>query len=429
MSSTYGRKKKAAAMAACRWGNDLEKVTLQGFQVGNPNLKDQETQTEISIAPSSPANSVSVAFFTAPKLPDVFCDKTVRPCEHVSVNCPYEPEKLHCLDTTQINEAIEATKLQPLSQDSLEQQTASKEASLKAALSEEFHSCIQNANHSIENLTNNGELETCDGQLLLTTSTSLENLVNSNLSNLQHCDCEKETELEFCSVKQNTAEEFEFECNRCGKKVTLKSSIPVVKATTRPRSAMRNFVALSFLVNGQYFKDYHKILGTLGLDHVSSTQWIHTVEWIAPVVKRIADWSVREARTEAVRRGDKSSLHIQFDGFYLTRGHYSNNSSATVHDAKSGKIIAYAHRTKRGQGANWEGTSGGAEGDMFGEMLEDLLGTFSINKCTMDNDSSCQEILLAKSPETEIVICGNHRAKTFHADLQKVKNTSCQVSC
>ena len=132
---------------------------------------------------------MSAAFLTAPKLPDVFCDKTVRPCESpVSVNCPYEPEKLHCgLDTTQINEAIEATNLQPLSQDSMEQQTVSKEASLKAALSQEFHSYIKNANHSIENLTNDltntGELETCDGQLLLTTSTSLQNLVNSNLSN------------------------------------------------------------------------------------------------------------------------------------------------------------------------------------------------------------------------------------------------------
>ncbi len=51
---------------------------------------------------------------TAPKLPDVFRDKTVRPCEPESVNFPSEPEKLHCLDITQINEAIEATKLQPL---------------------------------------------------------------------------------------------------------------------------------------------------------------------------------------------------------------------------------------------------------------------------------------------------------------------------
>ena len=43
-----------------------------------------------------------------------------------------------------------------------------------------------------------------------------------------------------------------------------------------PTFAGRNFaVALSFLVNGQYFKDYHKILGTLGLDHVSFTQWIY----------------------------------------------------------------------------------------------------------------------------------------------------------
>ena len=135
---------------------------------------------------------------------------------------------------------------------------------LKADLFQEFHSYIKNANHSIENLTNNDELEACDGQLLLIQhlSTSLENLFNSTLSNLQHCDGEKETEFEFCSVKQNTVEEFEFEfdCSRCGKKVNLMSSIPALKTTTRPTSAGRNFIAFSFLVNGQYFKDYHKIV-------------------------------------------------------------------------------------------------------------------------------------------------------------------------
>ena len=52
------------------------------------------------------------------------------------------------------------------------------------------------------------------------------------------------TEFELCSVKQNTVEEFE--CSRCGK--NLKSSIPVVNATTHARSAGRNFVALSFRV-------------------------------------------------------------------------------------------------------------------------------------------------------------------------------------
>ena len=133
-------------------------------------------------------------------------------------------------------------------------------------------------------------------------------------------------------MKQNTLEEFECECSRGGKKVNLKSRIPVVKATTRPRSARRNFVAFSFLVNEQYFKNYHKILGTLGLDHVSFTQWIHIVEWITPFVKRIADWSVQKARTEAVQCGEK----IQFDGIYLTHGHYS--SGATFHDVKLAKL-------------------------------------------------------------------------------------------
>ena len=108
----------------------------------------------------------------------------------------------------------------------MEQQTVSKEAwklSLKEALSQEFHSYIKNAYYSIENVTTNDELETCDEQLLFTTSTSLENLVNSNLSNLQHCagdcDCEKKTEFEFCSVRQNTVKEFEFESGRCGKEL------------------------------------------------------------------------------------------------------------------------------------------------------------------------------------------------------------------
>ena len=69
---------------------------------------------------------------------------------------------------------------------------------------------------------------------------------------------------------------------------------------------------------------------TLSLDQVNSTRWTHIVEWLAPFVKQIAAWSVKEARTEAIQRKNQSSLHIQFDGFYLTRGHHSNNTSAQL---------------------------------------------------------------------------------------------------
>ena len=166
MSSTYGRKQKAAAMAACRWGN-LEKVTVQDFEyqvvIENRNLKNAETQTEISIALSSqtlvprpfwPLRKSLTSFAIKLCDPVNLCPWTVLPnLRNSTVNCPSEPEKLHCLDITQINEAIEATNFQPLSQDSIEQQTVTKEArklSLKAALFQEFHTYMKNANHSIE---------------------------------------------------------------------------------------------------------------------------------------------------------------------------------------------------------------------------------------------------------------------------------------
>ena len=61
-------------------------------------------------------NSEFAAFLAAPKLPTSFAIK-LRPCEPVSVNCLSELRNSdHCLDITQINEAMESTKLQPLSQ-------------------------------------------------------------------------------------------------------------------------------------------------------------------------------------------------------------------------------------------------------------------------------------------------------------------------
>ena len=50
--------------------------------------------------------------------------------------------------------------MQPLSQNSMQQEAVIKEAcklSLKAGLSQELHSYIKIANHLIENLTDNGE--------------------------------------------------------------------------------------------------------------------------------------------------------------------------------------------------------------------------------------------------------------------------------
>ena len=73
-------------------------------------------------------------------------------------------------------------------------------------------------------------------------------------------------------------------------------------------------------------------------------------------------------------------------------------------------------------------TSGGAEGDIFEELLTNLQkDKFDVKECVMDHDSSCANVLLEKFPEAEVVYCGNHTVKTFHSELENVKKTPCQV--
>ena len=222
----------------------------------------------------------------------------------------------------------------------------------------------------------------------------------------------------------------DFVCSECKNEFTISTSDEIIPTRTKPKTYLTNYILLAFIVCGQYYKDYDHVMGTLGISHFSEKQWIRVIEWIAPEVEKITNCSVDQARKIIRARGDEKKLEVMYDGFYLTRGHYSNNASATMHDAKTGNIIGYAHRTKRGQGANWEGTSGGAEGNMLDEILADLIGKekMTITKAVLDKDAACHEVLLSRSPETDIVYCGNHTAKTFHADLEKVKKTPCQVS-
>lgn len=90
--------------------------------------------------------------------------------------------------------------------------------------------------------------------------------------------------------------------------------------------------------------------------------------------------------------------------------------------------MGFAHRSKRGIGSKWVGTSGGAEGDIFEELLSNLKQEeFNVKECVIDHDSTCANVLLEKFPEAEVVYCGNHTVKTFHTDLANVKRIPCMV--
>ena len=69
-------------------------------------------------------------------------------------------------------------------------------------------------------------------------------------------------------------------------------------------------------------------------------------------VEKLADWLCDQVRADIVKRGDKTQWTASLDGFYLTRGYHSNNSSATLHDVESDCIAWFTHHTKRGKGSN-----------------------------------------------------------------------------
>ena len=105
-----------------------------------------------------------------------------------------------------------------------------------------------------------------------------------------------------------------------------------------------NYTVFSFLLNGQNYVEYS------GLQVMSQSRWNTIISIIGPHVDSLATKSCQQVRDQIIARGDKLSWKASFDGFYLTRGHHSNNSSATLHDISTDKIAWFTHRTKRGKG-------------------------------------------------------------------------------
>lgn len=297
--------------------------------------------------------------------------------------------------------------------------------SLSETTTNQLTGILHRYGHDLEKATTK-KLQVLDANLCLTSSDFLVAAFESQV-------CEKCKRFEGLRVTSKTEVKagvyaFDLVCRTCHAKSSRVSDSRIIESKFRPKSWLPNYVLLCFLLNGEYYKDYEHVLGTLGLAHLSKTQWQRVVKWVHPFVKKLADWSCSEVKRQIIRRGDQKNLKIMFDGFYLTRGFHANNASGTIHDEQTGRVLQFAHRSKRGHGSNWTGTSGGAEGDIFEELLTNLQkDSFDVKECVMDHDSRCANVLLEKFPEAEVVYCGNHTVKTFHSELENVKKTPCQV--
>ena len=201
------------------------------------------------------------------------------------------------------------------------------------------------------------------------------------------------------------------------------------KNPSQSQSWLFNYTVMTFLMNGYLYAEYMHLQGMLGLPTCSDSGWQRIVAKLEKPVTELAEITCENVRIEIRERGDHKQWVASYDGFYLTRGHHSNNSSATLHDYETGKIAWFEHRTKRGPDHNWEGTSNGAESDMLNSILQKVSSAgFVLSEIITDKDSSMNSIYTRHFPEGIITFCSNHSAKTLHKDLQKIRSLKCGVN-
>ena len=126
----------------------------------------------------------------------------------------------------------------------------------------------------------------------------------------------------------------------CSTKLTTTGSESPIIVDSQ-KSWLMNYSAMTFMMNGQLFAEYDRISNIIGLPQCSEKQWQRITQWLGEHVTALAEWSCEEVRKSIKDRGDNKQWTASFDGFYLTRGHYSNNSSTTLHDYATGSIAWY----------------------------------------------------------------------------------------
>ena len=142
------------------------------------------------------------------------------------------------------------------------------ETTLSETITGQLGNILAKYEHELQEATTQ-KLQVMDSQLCLTTSNFLVAAFEYQVCNT----CTSSGNLRATRTREvkTGITQFELTCQKCKSQSFHTTDSRTIDSKFRPKSWLPNFILLFFL-NGEYYKDYEHVLGTLGLDHLSQSQ-------------------------------------------------------------------------------------------------------------------------------------------------------------
>ena len=172
-----------------------------------------------------------------------------------------------------IKDIFQSLGLEPLSQEREIVTGNSKQEQIKR----ELHQIYKENGHEIEKLTNNSFEIIAEGNICTEVEAIKEAI------DLNYCEQCRAYSIKYKDISMAKGEsKINLRCESCETSIQVSPKKAIHPSNTgRPKSYVPTYIVLSYLLYGQYFKDYEQCLRTVGLPTVSEKEWSHAIEWIS----------------------------------------------------------------------------------------------------------------------------------------------------
>lgn len=225
-------------------------------------------------------------------------------------------------------------------------------------------------------------------------------------------------------------------CSECTTDNKIHFASSKMALTHNRRNCVSLATALCFLVYGQGYHTYHKVLKLgLGINTLASSNFSRVIEICHPHAKSILDDMCVKAKEhmkakKSTEIGSWERAVTSSDGCWLIRGFHSQCCSFVIIDFLSSGILYYGHLCMRGSDnisdtELWQGTSKAAEGHLAYELFKIAKEEgLNVEINWQDQDSTAEISFREVFPDGElnrVMLCGGHIGRSHGNNLKEYK--------